>query len=247
DPALVLQEATMNSIEFIALHCETGPTSDIRVRQAMALATDKNELIMAAYRGKATPAHSFLGSVMQNLIDVDPDMNPENARLLMSEAGYSDGVDLTMICTGTRHQLIAQVLQAQWKKIGIRLDIQPLESSSLNERIKSGDFQVYLSSSNSSNDEPLEFLEECASQFGVGNRTRFSDTQYDELYTVITSTLEEPTRGNAIEEMQRIIADKVPFIPLAYPIDAQGIKKSVGGLNLNIGRETIWYNIYKIE
>lgn len=247
DPNLVLQESTMNSIEYLALHCGEGPTSDVRVRQALALATNKDELIIAAYRGKAAPAHSFLGSVMQHLIDVDPDLDIEKAKTLMSDAGYANGVDLAIICSGTHHQLIAQVLQAQWKKIGVTLDIQPLESSTLAEKIKANDFQVYITSSNSSNDEPLEFLEECAGQFGVGNRTLFQDDRYDELFTVLTSTLEEPTRGNAIEEMQQIIADKVPFIPLTYPIDAQGMKKNVGGINLNIGRETIWYNIYKIE
>ena len=64
---------------------------------------------------------------------------------------------------------------------------------------------------------------------------------------MITSTLEEPTRGDAIEEMQMIIAEEVPFVAIAYPIDGQGMKANVSGINLNCGRETIWYNIYKTE
>lgn len=243
---LVLQESVMNSIEWIALNCKEGPTADVRVRQALAMATNKEEVIAGAYSGKGAVAHSILGSVMQNLIDVDFDYNVEEAKELLTEAGYPDGFTISLLCSGNREQMVAQVIQSQWKKIGVTVDIQPLDSTTRNDRYKQHNFEASLYSSNASNDEPLEFLEEAATEFGAGNRVDYSNARYDQLYSVITSTLEQPTRGDAIEEMQQIIGEESPFIPLAYPIDAQGMQKGVGGINLNIGRETIWYNIYKI-
>lgn len=248
NPDLKLQEATMNSIEFYAMNCVNGPTADERVRQALMYATNKDELIVAAYSGRAEKAYSWLGKQMQHCIEAYPEYDIDKAAELLEEAGYGDGLDIQVICTGTHNQMIAQVLQAQWKKIGVNLDIQPLESNAFNAAIKdTNQYQIYISSSNSSNDEPLEYLEEVATAFGAGNRTQFSDPEYDELYAVITSTLDEPERGNAIERMQQIIAEKAPVVAIAYPIDGQGMKKNVGGINLNIGRETIWYNIYKTE
>lgn len=247
NPDLVLQEAVMNSIEWIALNCTTGPTADTRVRQALAKATNKEEIIIGGYSGKGEVAHSILGPVMQNLVDVDFDYDVEGAKQLLAEAGYPDGFTISLLCSGTHEQMVAQILKSQWDDIGVEVNIELLDSTTRNERYKNHNFEASLYSSNSSNDEPLEFLEEAATAFGAGNRVGFSNARYDELYSVITSTLEQPTRGDAIEEMQEIIGEECPFIPLAYPIDAQGMKKGVGGINLNIGRETIWYNIYKTE
>ena len=248
NPDLRLNEAIMNSIIWVALTCREGyPTADVRVRQALAMATNKDEVVAGAYSGKAVAAHSFLCSAMDGWIDSDLDYNVEEAKKLLAEAGYPDGLTISLLCSGNQEQMVAQIIQSQWKKIGVTVDIQPMDSATRNDRYKKHDFEASLYSSNSSNDEPLEILEEAATEFGAGNRPEYSNARYDELYSVITSTLEEPTRSDAVKEMQQIVGEEAPFIPLVYPIDAQGLKKNVGGINLNIGRETIWYNIYKTE
>jgi ABC-type transport system substrate-binding protein len=58
------------------------------------------------------------------------------------------------------------------------------------------------------------------------------------------SSPDDAIRKPAAIEMQKIIMEENPMIPLFSPTDAFGAKKGIGGVMVNIGRETVWYNIY---
>ncbi|MCD8329397.1 MAG: ABC transporter substrate-binding protein [Lachnospiraceae bacterium] len=244
---LKIESRSGSEIVQICINTTTGATADKRVRQALQYATNRSDIISAAYSGEAEEALSMLAPTMQNYVETSYDYDLEKAKELLEEAGYADGLDITLSCTGTTDQMIAQVLQAQWKEAGINVEIDLCESTAFENAVDNKNYEVCIYTVISTNDEPLEFLEEYYSEFGLGNITGYSNSEYDELYEVISSTREQPTRGEAVEELQNILGEDVPAFSLVIPAQAIGMKTSVDGVTLNQGGETQWWTIYKTE
>lgn len=109
-----------------------APFNDVRVRQAVNYATDKDEIIRKVCDGKALP---LTGPLTRNHFGADPEAkpfpyDPEKAKQLLKEAGYGDGLNLTMFrptVLPDESPAIAKLLKEQWKKVGINLDeaVQP--------------------------------------------------------------------------------------------------------------------------
>jgi peptide/nickel transport system substrate-binding protein len=247
--ALQLLERVQNCLEYVGFNCVQGPTADKRVRQALILATDKKELAQAVSDGTGVASSTILGPSTKYRItdDVTWAYNPERAKRLLAEAGYPNGFTMQVLCKGSSHQLIAQMLQAQWKEVGVTVDVQFMESSAFNDATAKRRFQAFINSDNNSNDEPSEFFEELYGPRAdtVGNKVAFRNKRYDELFEILLSSHDDAIRKPAAIEMQKIVMEETPVMPLFSPSDAFGAKKGVEGAVVNIGRETVWYHINK--
>lgn len=103
--------------------------SDIRVRQAILYSIDREEIVQAITEGLGAPA-VFLASPNQWFYsDYAPyAYNPEKAKTLLAEAGYADGLELTVRYISREPELtMSQLLQAQMAKSGIHIAIEPME------------------------------------------------------------------------------------------------------------------------
>ena len=128
-----------SSLDF---NMRRAPMSDVKVRQALFLATDRNRINADAYRGLAFPATSAIPEQFKELND--PSVNydklypfdPQKAAALLDEAGYKmqDGkrfsVELTYIATSP-FDAIAKSLAAQWKEIGVDVRLAGLDFADL--------------------------------------------------------------------------------------------------------------------
>ena len=107
---------------------EPSPVANVLVRHALNYATDRDELNELVYGGLSAPAW---GMVPPGSAEYNPDLeglyayNPDRARELLAEAGYGDGLDLKIVTTTGDSQTISEVVQAQWSRVGIDLEIVP--------------------------------------------------------------------------------------------------------------------------
>ena len=117
----------------LALNTAEGPTSDVRVRRALSLGTDRQGVIDTVLFGYGEIGTKIsCGKVPYGWCDgVDAplpyhDYDPEAAKKLLAEAGYPDGLELTMQVSLPLDIQTAEILQEQWQKIGVDLEIEQI-------------------------------------------------------------------------------------------------------------------------
>jgi peptide/nickel transport system substrate-binding protein len=128
----------------VVLMTTRKPFDTVKVRQAVALAMNKRELIEARFRGWGREAnqmflkgHPWYANVKERPYD------PERARQLLAEAGYPNGFRTTMtIASAFGLDAIAQVFQAQMRRVGIELELQAFDFPTWVRRVDGRDFDI---------------------------------------------------------------------------------------------------------
>jgi ABC-type transport system substrate-binding protein len=134
--------------KLISLGTDKPPLNDIRIRQALSLSIDRDDFIktMTGGKGQWALASAIPGLFSDQEIKQILKYDPEQAKRLVADAGYPNGVDIELIYPtqkyGQEHITQVQLLQAQTKKGNINLKLTPLEDSTESRRQKEGDFQI---------------------------------------------------------------------------------------------------------
>jgi len=121
------------------LNTTTKPFDDIRVRQAVAYAINRPEIVRwrgadVSREGQSVIPRGYLGFIADNGLVQN---NIDKAKALLKEAGYADGITVKMIQTQLPEMLTAaQVFQAQLKRAGINLDMQVVEHATYHQQIR---------------------------------------------------------------------------------------------------------------
>jgi peptide/nickel transport system substrate-binding protein len=139
--------------DHLHLNVRKPPLSDLRIRQAISLAMDRNELIQNQTGGKGAlgMAGVFYDTFSQDEIKALLKFDPAQAKQLVTAAGYPDGLDLEMTYPGNAYGdsylKLIQLLQAQLKRGGINLVFKSIDKDDYSTRRKKGDFVInYLNS-----------------------------------------------------------------------------------------------------
>ena len=203
---------------------------DKRVRQAVASAIDRQAIVDAIWRGQARLANTLLPvGHWAAATDAQMALYPHNvsrAQRLLDEAGFPPGKDgvrmrLTMkTSTDESTRLMAAVLQQQLRTAGIRLDIRSAEFGTFYADVTKGAFQIYALRWIGSNEDPDIFRY----AYGTGsfppkggNRGRYSNPRVDALLAEAAASEDRAVRRADYVEVQRILADELPSIPMWYP------------------------------
>ena len=203
---------------------------DKRVRQAVASAIDRQAIVEAVWRGQARLANTLLPvGHWAAANDAQMALYPHNvsrAQRLLDEAGFPAGKDgvrmrLTMkTSTDESTRLMAAVLQQQLRTAGIRLDIRSAEFGTFYADVTKGAFQIYALRWIGSNEDPDIFRY----AYGTGsfppkggNRGRYSNPRVDALLAEAAASEDRAVRRADYVEVQRILADELPSIPMWYP------------------------------
>lgn len=243
DRQLEIQTAPGTIYAYLALNLRDPILKDVRVRRALACAIDRRPMIRYLWRDMARPAASILpvqswaydGNVAQYSYD------PARARRLLDEAGYPavNGVrfHLTMkTSTEESTRLIAAVLQQQLRAVGIALDIRTFEFATFFADVTRGAFQLYSLRWIGGNDDP-DIFEHVFYSTNIpprgANRSYYSNPQVDRLIDQGRQELEERKRKQDYAEIQRLVAQDLPYINLWYLDNVLVHTRRVTKLELN--------------
>ena len=231
DRANLRTETVPSSVVVYANFNVTDPVlRDRRVRQAVACAIDRRAIIEALWRGQARVAGSLLPpghwarAGDAELAGYPHDV--ERARRLLDEAGYrpgKDGVRLRFTLktsTDETTRLMAQVLQQQMREAGIQLDVRSAEFGTFYADITRGAFQMYALRWIGANEDPDIFRYAYGSGSMPpkgGNRGHYSNARVDMLLAEAAAATDKGVRRRDYVEVQRILAEDLPGIPLWYP------------------------------
>jgi peptide/nickel transport system substrate-binding protein len=243
DPNLAVLHAPGTVLAYMAFNLRDPILRDTRVRQALAYAIDRRPMLEYLQRGFARPAKSVLPpeSWAYNGDVPSYDHNPERARQLLEQAGYPElnGVrfHLTMkASTEESTRLMAAVLQQQLREVGIALDIRTFEFATFFSDVTHGLFQLYSLRWIGGNEDPdiFEYVFHSAKFPPNGaNRGYFADPRVDALIDQARHELDQNTRKQLYAEIQRALAEQVPYIDLWYFDNVLVHSRRVSNLTLN--------------
>jgi peptide/nickel transport system substrate-binding protein len=227
-PRVEVRSAPSVLLTYMLVNNEDPVLADRRVRHAIALALDRPAIVDAKFGGRAVlatgllpPAHwAYSGDVAR----YDHDL--ERARRLLDEAGHRPGI------TGVRLRLvyktsadafrvaIARVIAAQLATVGIAVEVRSFEFATFFADVKKGNYQIATMQSPEITEPDFYFWFFHSSRWPTpkdpdgSNRWRYKSVEIDRLVEAGRSELEVGRRTQIYAEIQRIISEDLPIIPL---------------------------------
>lgn len=228
---------------YIAMNLRDPILSDVRVRQALAYAIDREPLIHYLWRDMVRPANSVLPPQHWAYYGDVPDYkhDPAKARALLDEAGYpaKNGVRFhLMMKTSTEEstRLLAAVMQQQLREVGIALDLRSYEFATFFADVQNGAYQLFSLRWIGGNQDPDIFEDVFATaSFPPKRRNReyYSNPRVDLLLEHGRQEVGQAKRKAIYAEVQRILAHDLPYINLWYFDNVIVHTARVKGLTLN--------------
>jgi len=216
--------------DYIVINFDDDALQKREVRQALALATDREEIVRYLLRGQARLAD---GPLPPNNWAYEPNIkrfpyDPQQAKQLLDQAGFpprSDqgGMRLKLAMktsTDESVRLLTAVLQEQWRKVGIDLELKPMELATLFSDLTRGSFQLSTLRWVGGNNDPDLFFGYVFSSKEFppagANRGHYRSEKLDALIDQAQTEMDMQKRRALFSEIQKIVAEDVPYVSLWY-------------------------------
>ena len=241
-------EDTMNLVQAVYLNNAVEPFNNVKVRQAISYAIDRQMIMDVVFDGHGAAIGSNIYPkleryFMPELVDYYT-CDPDKAKQLLAEAGYSDGFDMTITVSSNYqpHMDTAEVVVQQLAAIGVRAKVQPVDATTwYSEAYTNRQFQSTITGLDAKNITARAMLERFVSDNGK-NFMNYNNPEYDALYAAARSATDEATQTEAYKAMERMltedaanlyIQDLADFVAVRpdlqgytfYPIYAQDLAK----------------------
>jgi len=217
---------------------ERNPFRDLRVRQALSLAINRQALVERVMEGDAVAASQFLPQGQPGTSDrlSVPAHDPARARALLAEAGYPRGFRLTLHGPNDRYINDSRIVQAvaqMFTRIGIETRAEIMPWASYAARIPRGEFSLYFSAWGVNTGETSNPLKAVCASFdrdagmGAANGGRYSNAELDRLLRQALRTMDDAERNALLAEASRIAFEDVAIIPLHHEVSVWAAHRGV--------------------
>lgn len=220
DGKLKVYSAPSTTTGYIGLNVKSPTLSNKILRQAIALAVDKQSIVDSIYLGKTKIANQFLSPPVfgYNQNKNESEFNSERAKKMLEENGLV-GTKLKIAVSSPERVQVATIVQDQLKKIGVNLEIELLEWGAFLSQTGSGNTDMFIMGwGPSTYDADYGYYPNIhSSQLGSnGNRTFYSNSKVDELLEMARKESDNDKRKEYYIAIQDILDDEVPLIPLYH-------------------------------
>jgi len=252
DPKLQVLQFTGSNIVLLTLNCSQPPLNDVRVRQAIAYAIDREGLIRDLLLGQGKLAHSILPEEswayhagQRYLFDVAA------AKKLLDEAGLKDPdgdgpqmrfakpIIFKVSGSSVAAKNYAGVIQNYLKNVGVPVTIETAELNTLFDELRRGNFQIFYGQWVGGNQDPIFFKDLFATSEiptetrAARNRSRYSNKELDALIDEAVNTFDRENARGLYEKIQDIVDRDAPVVPLWYQATIVIAQKKVGNIKVD--------------
>lgn len=237
--------------EYIGLNCQHPPLDDVRVRQAIAWAVDReqlNERIKHGYAAVLTGGHIPAGHWAYAGLEIYPRHDPARARELLAEADYADGFDMQMIVDANireqRHA--AELVKQHLAEVGIEVDVQSMEPGIFYQQLNDRNFQSTLVGWMGFVD-PDEWVADIYHSQGAYNQQQYANADLDQLIELAAQMDDRAERAALYQQIQRTIAEEVPTVFLYINPQVTALRDRVRDYHVHPTATTIYLRQTTLE
>jgi oligopeptide transport system substrate-binding protein len=224
------------SVYFYRCNVARPPLNDKRVRRALALAVDRESLVKNVTRGGQLPAYAVTypgtaGYASRARLEG----TIEDAKRLLAEAGFPEGKGIPTIeilyNTSENHRSIAEALQQMWRRnLGINVSLVNQEWKVYLDMRHTRNYSLARAGWVADYVDPHTFLEIWESTNG-NNDTNWGNAGYDRLLQAALAAKTEADRYEIYQQMDAILVDEMPVIPIYYSTKVRAVSPKVKGFH----------------
>jgi len=271
EPGLQFFRTDRRGYDYLGFNLRRPPYNDRAFRQAVAALIDREAMIDKAFAGDVAPARSVIPPHNAFWCDAqlqlpgdglaDDDARLDDARESLRKAGYTWEKNSLVLPTGDKmppmellttpagcrpDRFAAALLLKKWlARLGIPVTIRMLALQDLLKALSAGEFDVYLMGWTNLSDEPAylnTFFHSREARLGGKNYPGFKNAEFDRLAESAQRQVDPLKRKEHVVEMQRLIAQELPYIPLysKKKIDAVRIDRLMGWVPKPGGVGNLW-------
>jgi peptide/nickel transport system substrate-binding protein len=242
DPNLQVKAFQGSNVVLLTLNTASPPLDNVKVRQAIAYAIDRESLIKNLLLGYGKIAHSI---IPEESWSYSPGQtyayDPAAAKRLLAEAGvrFDKPVVYKLSGSSIAGRQYAGVIQNQLKEVGIPVEIQTPEQNTLFDELRRGNFQIAYTQWVGGNQDPIFYKDlfatsEIPTQTRPSrNRSRYSNPELDKLLEEAVNTFDRARARDLYTQIQAIVSRDVPILPLWYQSNIVIAKKNVQNIQVN--------------
>ncbi len=205
----------------INMGCQQPPFSDPRVRRALAMTVDRTAMVGFVAQGYGTPGNDVPINAAYRFFKPVPEKQPDiaGAKTLLAEAGFPNGIDLTLIASdtpGSRTQLAIAVREMA-KPAGFRIQVQTMPHATYLDQVwKKGHFYGGFYNMTATADAIFSLL---YTSNAAWNETHWNNADFDAAVNAARITTDEAKRRDLYGRAQQLMYDNVPsVIPTFYDL-----------------------------
>ncbi|NLS11414.1 ABC transporter substrate-binding protein [Vibrio sp. SM6] len=256
-PNLLLSAVPAMNVAFVAINTRHPALADVRVRQALSFAINRQRLLESVYYGAGIaattllPPNSWAYQKDQRQVHYDR----EHAIALLDEAGYGDGLALSMWVPLTPRAYnpsphkAAELIQANLADIGIRLTLFTDDRAERKDLQHTQEADLFLTGWIADTGEPdsiLRPLLSCSSQHAGLNVSMWCNDDFDFLLDLALETKEQRYRVNLYYQVQNLLNQEFPVIPLAHGMQQQVHHRSLIGIKSSPFHALPFHNVERL-
>jgi dipeptide transport system substrate-binding protein len=224
-PGVQVLESTIASVSYLAFKTDKKPMDDRRVREALSVAIDLDNLVAAVYQGTGTPAAALVSAALwgHNETLKPRAYDPARAKALLAEAGLPNGfaIDLWAIPVARAYmpngRRAAEMIQADWAKIGVTAKIVTFEWGEYLRRARNGEGDATMLGGTWDYPDPSQMAVgfTCAQVATGRNPGHWCNTEYSDLITKASVVSDLAERTKLYVDAQKVFFDDVPAMLFA--------------------------------
>jgi len=254
DPVVNLLQKEGLNVGYLAFNTEKKPFTDKRVRQALNYAVNKQAILDAVFQGAGKAAKNPIPPTIWSYNDAVKDYpyDPAKAKKLLAEAGYPNGFETDIWAMPVQRpynpnaRRMAELLQADFEKVGVVAKIVSFEWGEYLKRSKVGEHQTVLLGWTGDNGDPDNFLFVllgCEAAKDSANRARWCNKEFDDLLMKAKQTADVAQRTKLYEQAQVLFKEEAPWVTIAHSVVFQPVRKEVVDFRIDPFGGNVFYGV----
>ncbi len=228
------------NVGYLNFNVQKAPFDNVKVRQALNYAVNKDAIIESVYQGAGQVAKNPIPPTMWSYNDEVKDYayDPEKAKALLKEAGFENGFETDLWAMPVSRpynpnaRRMAELVQADWEKVGVKAKIVSYEWGEYLKRMRAGDHQTGMMGWTGDNGDPDNFLNtllSCAAVESGSNYANFCHKEFNDLVTKAAQITDPAERTALYQQAQLVFKEQAPWITIAHSTTYFPVRKEVKG------------------
>lgn len=229
NPDIVIAEAPTSGFTYVSMNLEKEPFNDVKVRQAINYAIDRENLVAICFDGEA--------EVNSNICSKDRfgysedqfqyTYDPEKAKELLAEAGIETPYDLGQILVAEKYANIATVVQNDLKAVGLETEIAVKEFNAYIDDLTSGNYSIAALNMTLEGDTQMLEMAFMTEYIGTANNARYSDEEMDALFASATAETDSAKRAEIYNQIFQKAQEEAIYAIICNPLTLYAYNKDL--------------------
>ncbi|TGG90335.1 glutathione ABC transporter substrate-binding protein [Natronospirillum operosum] len=249
-PNASLLHQNSTSLAYLGFNAQKEPFDDVRVRQAISMAVNKDDIVAGVYNDTGLAA---VGPIAPGVFGYDDSVDSipydmDQARELLAEAGHEGGFSTTIWTNDNASRIqIAEYVQSQLRDLNIDVSVQVLEWGAYLENTANGEHDMFIlgwSTPTLDADYAMYALFHSTQQGAAGNRTFFANDELDSLLDAGREETDQDVRADIYRDAQELLVELAPMMYLWHEEYLIGVDNSVRNLEVMPTHHFLLQDVY---